>query len=50
MQVGNVVGCGNSQEKYRTIKCENPKVRDKVLSLQGASDVLTTAGFRKMSE
>mmetsp|Transcript_34016 Transcript_34016/g.75413 ORF Transcript_34016/g.75413 Transcript_34016/m.75413 type:complete len:366 (+) Transcript_34016:194-1291(+) len=48
--VGNVVQCGNSVEKYRHIRCDNAKFRDKVLALPGAMDVLRQAGFTQGRE
>mmetsp|Transcript_19998 Transcript_19998/g.50749 ORF Transcript_19998/g.50749 Transcript_19998/m.50749 type:complete len:362 (-) Transcript_19998:94-1179(-) len=45
--IGNVTGCNNTVDKYRTVKADNPKIRDKVLALEGAKEILTTAGFRR---
>ncbi|KAL6758647.1 hypothetical protein V8C86DRAFT_2592931 [Haematococcus lacustris] len=48
--VGNVAGCQNSQEKFRQVRADNPKVRDQVLALAGAQGVLMAAGFQKSGD
>ncbi|GFH17886.1 ZZ-type domain-containing protein [Haematococcus lacustris] len=48
--VGNVSGCQNSQEKFRQVRADNPKVRDQVLALAGAQGVLMAAGFQKAGD
>mmetsp|Transcript_8652 Transcript_8652/g.14914 ORF Transcript_8652/g.14914 Transcript_8652/m.14914 type:complete len:355 (-) Transcript_8652:285-1349(-) len=43
--VGNISGCGNSNPKFRTVKADNAAIRDKVLALDGAGELLLAAGF-----
>ncbi|EFJ40841.1 hypothetical protein VOLCADRAFT_119836 [Volvox carteri f. nagariensis] len=43
---GNIVGCGNTVEKYRTVRTSNPKIREALDVVPGAEAVLLAAGFR----
>ena len=47
--IGNISNCGNTNEKYRTINMDNPKIQAHLGSVPGAIDVLTWSGFRKQS-
>lgn len=44
--LGNVADCGNSVERYRTVRLDNEAFRKKVGAVPGATDVLLLAGFK----
>ncbi|PSC73205.1 pleckstrin homology domain-containing family A member 8-like [Micractinium conductrix] len=46
----NVADCGNSVEKYRAVKVENPKFRAAVWDVPGAAQILFVAGFKRQGE
>ncbi|GLC43167.1 hypothetical protein PLESTB_000856000 [Pleodorina starrii] len=41
----NIVDCGNTVDKYRTVKKSNPKIRDALSVVHGGEAVLLAAGF-----
>ncbi|KXZ52770.1 hypothetical protein GPECTOR_8g16 [Gonium pectorale] len=43
----NIVACGNSVEKYRTIRKSNPKIREALDVMAGGEAALLAAGFRE---
>ncbi|GFR44009.1 hypothetical protein Agub_g5155 [Astrephomene gubernaculifera] len=41
----NIVNCGNTVEKYRTVRPSNPKIREALDVMNGGEEVLRAAGF-----
>lgn len=45
--VCNVADCGNSLERFRSVKVDNPKFRAAVWDVPGASQILFMVGFKR---
>jgi hypothetical protein len=48
--LGNIAACGNTEEKYRSIRLNNEKFNKTVCFVHGALDVLLFTGFQLVGE